>query len=396
MSCGKCAEVSDISDFDRPYVIRTCEGCGRQIKLRTPGVRGIGIRVEKGDRFVMPAGFLQFAANPLKGSGQFTRPGLDWFAELVFGVDIASWEKRENFSAVLIQSVESSEQFFREAPCLSGLDLEDADQAVEAWRRLNENPKSIEWWGYLAAALGSFAIESIKEGNASEAAWAATASERLRALAIFKSHFEEVVFMGHSARRLVDLLKIWDANKQNSSEGFWQETLGQHAYALNQLFSVPVTFIEGTAYVGGTKLDGGDARYLDFMLSGGSANHAILIEIKTPTTPLLLKQKYRKNVYSPSRELSGSIVQVNDYLDTLRKNINSLMREGDLELNVFNPKRVILIGNGDLELEEKGKRASFELFRSALSGIDIITFDEFFRKVEQLAKLFNLIRAATT
>lgn len=392
MTCKTCADLHDITELDRPYVVRTCDDCGREIMLRNTGAHGVGIEVEKGDRFVMPEGFLQFSANPLKGNGQLTREGIGWFAEMVFGVDISTRENRDAFPEALLQISEQNEQFFRGASFLQDLDVDDPTLEAEIWKRIGEHPKSTEWWGYFAAAFASMAADAIKNGNASEAAWAATASERSRSMAIFKSHFEEVVFMGNSAKKLVDLLKIWDASKQNASEGFWQKTLSDHAYAFNQLFSVPVTFIEGTAFVGGTKLDGSDGRYLDFMLSGGNANHAILVEIKTPTTALLTKTKYRKNVYAPSKDLAGSVVQVNDYLDTLRKNIDTLMRGRDVELNAFNPRRIVLIGNSTIELDDEVKRASFELFRTALSGIDIITFDEFFRKIEHLARLFNLIR----
>ena len=34
----------------------------------------IGIKVKKGDEFVIPPGFLTLSANPLKGSGQFCVP----------------------------------------------------------------------------------------------------------------------------------------------------------------------------------------------------------------------------------------------------------------------------------------------------------------------------------
>jgi hypothetical protein len=43
------------------------------------------------------------------------------------------------------------------------------------------------------------------------------------------------------------------------------------------------------------------------------------------------------------------------------------------------------------ELDTEEKRRSFELYRSSLSNIDIVTFDELFRKMEYLAKLFNLV-----
>lgn len=139
-------------------------------------------------------------------------------------------------------------------------------------------------------------------------------------------------------------------------------------------------------------LAGKEARFLDFIFSGGNANDAILIEIKTPMTKLL-GAKYRKNVYTPSGELAGSVVQVNDYCHSLRQNIQVAKSSG-VELNTFNPRRVVIIGNYTKELNDTRKKASFELFRSSLAGIDIITFDEFFKKIEHLAKIFNLVRAA--
>jgi hypothetical protein len=52
------------------------------------------------------------------------------------------------------------------------------------------------------------------------------------------------------------------------------------------------------------------------------------------------------------------------------------------------------MGNYERELTAPKLRSSFELFRSSLAGVEIVTFDEFFRKVEQLANLFNLGRKA--
>lgn len=392
MACVKCKKLKDIQDLSRPYVVRTCK-CGRKIKLRTPGAHGIGFKVNKGDQVIMPASFLTLSANPLKGAGNFSKEGLAWFAELVFGVDISKKEHREKFPERLTKVIESNEVFFRDAECLKGLDIEDPNNEEEMVKRLCANPKTTEWWGYLAAGFAFMASQAIKDGNATEAAWAMASSERLRSLAVFKSHFEEAVFVGHSARRLVDLLKIWDVNKDNSDEGFWQITLGQNAFAISQIFSVPVTLIQDKAYVGGMALDRKDARFLDFIFSGGNSNEAILVEIKTPTARLLGK-KYRGNAYAPSAELGGSVVQVNDYCQTLRENIHATRKSGT-EVNVFNPRRVIIIGNYDKELNEPKKKASFEHFRGSLSGTDIVTFDELFKKIEHLARLFNLVRTKT-
>jgi Domain of unknown function (DUF4263) len=334
------------------------------------------------------------AANPLSGSGQLSRDGLEWFAELVFGVDLAQKDSYEKIVEVLEKIQENNESLFKHAEFLKDLDINDPKNEKIVFERMLERQKTIEWWGYSAAVFCSIAASAVRTGDARTAAWAAANAERFRALTIFKQNFEEVVFMGHSAGRLIELIRVWDENRENSDERFWQITLGAHSYAFSQLFSVPVIFIGSTAYVGGTQLDGTDARYLDFMLAGGSVNHAILLEIKTPTARLL-GGKYRRSVYVPSRELGGAVVQVNDYCDTLRRNVDQITRERKLELNTFSPRRVVLMGNYEKELTEPKLRSSFELFRSSLAGVEIVTFDEFFRKVEQLAKLFNLVRRAT-
>jgi hypothetical protein len=181
--------------------------------------------------------------------------------------------------------------------------------------------------------------------------------------------------MGHSAKRLVELLHLWDANKTNDDEEFWQIQFQSHPFAFTQLFSVPVTLIEGKAYVGGQGIDRSDARFVDFLFSGGSASEAILIEIKCPVTRLLRRGAYRENVYAPSPDLTGSVVQVADYRGSLNRELDSLNRGGKYNLAAFNPKAVVIIGNSS-ELDDEKKRRSFELFRSSLSNVEIVTFDE--------------------
>jgi len=93
MGCKTCEQIEDIMEASGPYVIRNCNDCGRPMKLRPLGKHGIGIQISKGDQLVIPAEWLKVAANPLKGSGNLTKSGLNWFAELVFGSGL---ETRQN------------------------------------------------------------------------------------------------------------------------------------------------------------------------------------------------------------------------------------------------------------------------------------------------------------
>ena len=67
MACGSRSAIQDAPETGEPYVVRTCDDCGRKIRVRERGKHGIGIEVKKGDQFVLPEGFIQISANPLKG-----------------------------------------------------------------------------------------------------------------------------------------------------------------------------------------------------------------------------------------------------------------------------------------------------------------------------------------
>lgn len=360
------------------------------MKVPELGKHGIGIDIRKGDEFVVPAGFIQISANPLKSSSHLYRPGLAWFIELVFGTDITG--NRDNFPPYLDKQIESFDRFLRDSNLFDGVNFDDSAQEQRVYDTAVANKGTAEWFAFVAANLAMFAKDAIGKNDADSAAWAAAVSERFRSLWIFKQNFEEAVWMGQSAKRLIDALSLWKANEGNGDEGFWQTSLRESSYIFSQLFSVPVTFIQGRAYVGGQQIDGRNARLVDFLLSGGSSGEAILIEIKTPTTPLIQKSKYRTSIHAPSSDLSGAIVQAADYRNCVLREIRGVTQDRPSDLSTFNPKAIVIVGNYTSELDSDEKRRSFELYRTSLSNIEIITFDELFGKIEHLAKLFNLVK----
>lgn len=390
MSCERCCDIVDVNEADGLFVIRRCASCGRDMKMRELGKHGIGIKVKKGDRFGLPPNWPTLAANPLKATGHLSRSGLELFAKNVFFSDIHS--NREDFSAALSKMEDQFTEVLKNSPLLADFDIEENDQVQAVYKKLAENKELPEWWLYMAAASCSFAREEIEAGDANAAAWNMAIAERFRSMHIFKEHFEDVVFMGHSAKRLTDLIQIWDANKDNKDEEFWHITFQSNSFAFAQLFSVPVTFIQDKAYVGGTGIDRKDARLVDFVLAGGASNEAILLEIKTPVTKLLNKGAYRKNVFAASTELNGSVVQVADYRNTLVKEMASKL-DSTREITTFRPKCIVIAGNTE-QLDTEKKRRSFQLIRTSLSGIEIVTYDELFKKIEDLASLFNISRSS--
>jgi hypothetical protein len=390
MTCEKCRELIDITDLTSPYVIRRCEVCDREIKLRQVGNKGEGIQVEKGDQFIIPNGWLQFSANPLEGNGEFTRSGLEWFAKTLFVSNITDY--KDKTSELLLANEQFCINTLKGYKLLEDIDIENQNNSDELYRRIISEEGSEAWWTYYFGLFNDQALDGLKENDIKKVIWSITCSERFRAMLFYKKHYEDVVWMGYSARRIVDAINKWENNQKNNNEEFWQKLFNQNPYLLSQIFSFPVVFIKDKAYVGGMNIDNKDAKLVDFLFASDTSDDAILVEIKTPCTKIL-GRKYRKNTYSISSEISGAINQVLDYRRSLVQNFSQITKGTKYNIELFNPKCIIIAGNSNIEFENnEAKKKSFELFRNNQKDVSIVTFNELFKKAETLATIFNLIR----
>lgn len=183
-------------------------------------------------------------------------------------------------------------------------------------------------------------------------------------------------------------LKTWNQNANSSDEDFWQDTLTEHSFVLEQVFSWPTTIVEGKAYIGGKNITNTGGNIVDFLVQSRLTQNAALIEIKTPATQLL-GRKYRNRIYNLSEDLSGVVMQILNYKHTLQQQYISLTAgQGDL-FESFDPQCAVIIGNATTQLTNKDQRKSFELFRNQISGVLIITYDELFLKTEKLIEVLE-------
>ena len=183
------------------------------------------------------------------------------------------------------------------------------------------------------------------------------------------------------------VIKFWQDNKTNSDEEFWQVFLKENPYIISQTFLFPVIILEDKAYVGGKGIGNSGGNLLDFLFAHRLNSNVALVEIKTPITPLL-GSRYRTGAYSVSQDLSGSINQVLNYKDSLTKEYDSLVRHSRCDFQVFEPKCVVIVGCIS-SLKDEEQLRSFELFRSNLKNVQIVTYDELFDKLEMLLHLLE-------
>ncbi len=183
-------------------------------------------------------------------------------------------------------------------------------------------------------------------------------------------------------------LATWQKNVCNSDEEFWQKTLTEHSFVLEQAFSWPTSIVKGKAYVSGKSVFNTGGNLVDFLMKNSLTQSAALIEIKTPSTNLV-GPEYRTGIYNISSELSGSIMQILNYKHSLQEDFTILTKETPDLFDSFNPQCVVIVGNTGNELDNQNKTKSFELYRHQFQSVTIISYDELFQKIKNLIRLLE-------
>ena len=190
-----------------------------------------------------------------------------------------------------------------------------------------------------------------------------------------------------SINTLKNVLRTWSDNKKNGIESYWQSFFKENSWVIAQIFSYPVILLQNQAYVGGKDINNKGGNVVDFLYKNSLSDNVLLVEIKTPITPIV-GTTYRKS-YSISSDLSGSITQILNYKDELQKDCHRLVQQSTKIFQTFNPKCMVVVGTLlDSGLNTEQKR-SFDLFRSDSRQVEIVTFDELFQKVKMLVSLLE-------
>lgn len=172
---------------------------------------------------------------------------------------------------------------------------------------------------------------------------------------------------------------------EKHGESQWQKFFHKNPWALG-LGTPKIQFLDEVAKEGSvssSNIHRKNEGIADFILASlGNVRFISIVEIKTPQTELLSKDKYR-NAYRISSDLNGGLVQLRCYMrkweveqSGLRQNIELL--EKNL-IYTIQPLGCLIIGNSK-QLDSYIKKESFDLFRRNQRDIEIITFDELYER----------------
>lgn len=378
--CAKCGSPS--TPPQGIAVRRTCEECGGPVYV-PPGPEGL--KVQKGDEVVV--GNLRLSLDRDVTSGRFFRPGVTWFVSQLVA---QSAPKHPDFALEALEILkDQADAVLESSPILSDLDLENEGDAKTAVDRVEKATTKEEYWAMRLGAFVQVANEAVEESNPAMTAYAVHHAMNAWTMLVFLQQLEPIVWRGYQSFGVGALRKVleeWEANQDRAEEGYWQGLLEQYPFVVSQVLAYPVVILRGRAFVGGKTLDNSGGHVVDLALAHRLTKNIALLELKTPVTKLLGRQ-YRTGVFPPSTALTGAVAQVMAYRDSLLREPELLRRESD-RMYAFVPECIVLIGRTD-QLDSDDKRRSFQLYRSQLLGVTVLTFDELFENIRGLLEVIQ-------
>jgi len=177
----------------------------------------------------------------------------------------------------------------------------------------------------------------------------------------------------------------------------WQAFFEANSFALQQLFAAPVALYGAQLHLRLPNMHGAGARIADFVLVNTLTRSAVVVEIKTPSTPLL-GPRYRgaggAEVHPPNTELSGAVAQLQAQMESAVTDFRDLLRQTrDAETAETSSVRGAIIAGSHASLGQEEK-LSFLRYRDGLHGIEVLTFDEVHGRLQGLHQMLTSPRPA--
>ncbi len=183
-----------------PHLTVDCKECGRTVHFIRRGENGDGIRVEAGERFTIPAGWITLSLEP-KPQGKLFRSGLPFLLNQFF-------VGKTPTEASILQFVEEVEKDFdsyiEKTEAAKGLNLSTEEDAAELATRFEKDKQSRDWYIFAASMFCGGIKWSIENSNPQRAAWAGYMMGTMRGLSIVTEPvFEETLWRGYLANEVV-------------------------------------------------------------------------------------------------------------------------------------------------------------------------------------------------
>lgn len=187
--------------------------------------------------------------------------------------------------------------------------------------------------------------------------------------------------------RLSRFIEEATASLSNEDEAYWQALLRRQSWAISQLYASPMIIVREQAYVGGKSINNRGGSIVDYMFRNSLTENSLIVELKTPAVDLMKPNVYRNGIHSPSSELSAATQQLLHARQQLQESYLGLTNNSDHPgFNIFGTRALLVIGTMPTD---RSQVRSFEIYRNAQRGIEIVTFDELLSKGQFLLQALS-------
>lgn len=215
---------------------------------------------------------------------------------------------------------------------------------------------------------------------------------------------QDIVNTGYRKQQLIIFRKLLYENyledykteigKPNTkNETAWQHFLNKNqwifGYGLDYRFQ---GVLQKEFHASDTTAGGQDGVIADFLM--GDNNFTSFVELKLPTTPLFGTNSNRSNSWKLSNELLEAVSQILEQKASGQLKIETTKELLDDDKNIihqhsYDSKTILIIGSWDEIINsteadgiKKIKKKTLELFRRDSRNIEILTYDELYRRAE--------------
>lgn len=197
--CAQCGR--SLIPLDVPHLSTECTECGKTVHFVRVAPNGTGIKIEKGERFTIPAGFIQISLNP-NSRGKLFRPGLSFLLKQLFLGNHPT--EPQNFVSFAKSVNDEADAILKSSERLKGLDLDKEGDAKTAIERLEEDQQSRDWHAMTMGAFCQSVTKAIDKQDALSSAWSAYMLGTVRGLTIVTEPlFEQTLWRGYLANQVV-------------------------------------------------------------------------------------------------------------------------------------------------------------------------------------------------
>ena len=183
-----------------------------------------------------------------------------------------------------------------------------------------------------------------------------------------------------------------DNVKGQSEEAVWQHFLSTNAWILG--LNVDIRFLQELmpeVHIGISDIRGQGGSKADIL---AIHDYTVLIELKKPSTKIFTDSKSdtaRAGTWSFSRDfidgISQCLAQKNQWLTSFEQKTKDITWNNGVSIRNIDPKVIFIIGNKTEEFPQDSldqniysKRDTFESFRRNSRNVDIITYDELYKR----------------